>query len=402
MMPATTRSSESAEEVQRDSASVDATAMRNVGADASEGKTGFQDMQSAIINILDDAYSERAQLEETQRAIINILEDAMSEKAEVVKIHRALLNILDDSSSEKTRVDEALSAVLNILDDANTEAAELRTTQRAMINILEDIDAETNERKKSEEQVRMLNKDLEARVAHRTAALTEAVNDLEDFTYSMAHDLGIPLRAIDGFSHILLHDYEDKLDEEGKRLLNTVRNSTQRMGRLIDDMLQFARARRLAITYSEIDMEGLVHAVFEELQPSVGGRRLQLDIEHIPRAWADGAMMHQVFHKLLSNAIKFSRSMDPARIKVGGSIVGNEAVYFVNDNGVGFDMQFADKLFGMFQRLHGVDEFEGTGIGLAIVKRIVTRHGGRVWAESKVKEGATIYFTLPADAANHD
>jgi len=395
-MPPVTRTATLTEEVQGDGAAAGAKETVNFCADPGGEKTGFQDMQSAIINILDDAYSERAQLEDTQRAIINILEDAMHETTAVEMIHSALLNILDDSSSEKTRTDEALRAVLNILDDANKETAELRATQRAMINILEDVDAETNERKKSEEEVRMLNKDLEARVEDRTAELTEAVNDLEDFTYSVAHDLRIPLRAIDGFSHILLHDYQDKLDEDGKRLLNVVRNSTQKMGQLIDDMLQFARTRRLTITRSEVDMERLVHTILEELQPSVAGRHLHLEVEHIPPAWADGTMMHQVFLRLLSNAIKFSRSRDPARIKVGGSIEGKEVVYYVKDNGVGFDMQYANKLFGLFQRLHGVGEFEGTGIGLTIVKRIVTRHGGRVWAEGKVNEGATIYFTLPA------
>lgn len=225
--------------------------------------------------------------------------------------------------------------------------------------------------------------------------LDEANKELEAFSYSISHDLRSPLRAIDGFSRILLDDYADKLDDEGKRLLNVVRNNTVRMGQLIDDLLNFSRASRLEISFSEIDMERLTHLVVEELQPFVAGRKLQVEIEPLPPFIGDRAMMHQVFVNLLSNAIKFSRYNEAAMIKVGSSIKGDEAVYFVQDNGAGFDMKYVDKLFGVFQRLHGMDEFEGTGIGLAIVKRVLTRHGGRVWAEGKVGEGATIYFALP-------
>ncbi|MGO8756364.1 MAG: sensor histidine kinase [Gallionellaceae bacterium] len=242
---------------------------------------------------------------------------------------------------------------------------------------------------------------VEEELRKNSAQLEDANKELVAFSYSVSHDLRTPLRAIDGFSRILLDDYTDRLDDEGKRLLNVVRDNTSRMSQLIDDILKFSRAGRVEITFSEIDMEQLAHTVFEELQPSVAGGNLQLEIEPIPPARGDRAMMHQVFVNLLSNAIKFSRSRETARIKVGGSIEGDEAVYYVKDNGVGFDMQYSDKLFGVFQRLHGVDEFEGTGIGLAIVQRIITRHGGRVWAEGKVNEGATIYFALPAKEAGH-
>ena len=262
------------------------------------------------------------------------------------------------------------------------------------------ISRDITELKQAEDKINELNRDLERRVVERTAQLEDANQELETFSYSVSHDLRTPLRAIDGFSHILQDEYADKLDEEGRRLLKVVRDGTVRMGQLIDDILRFSRTSRLEMSFSEIDMEELARSVLEELQPA--GRKLQVEIEHLPPTVGDRSMMHQVFVNLLSNAIKFSGSRESAMISVGGSIEGSEAVYFVRDNGAGFDMQFADRLFGVFQRLHGMNEFEGTGIGLAIVKRIIIRHGGRVWAEGKVNQGATFYFALPAMAANQE
>jgi len=253
------------------------------------------------------------------------------------------------------------------------------------------------ERKLVERKIHQLNQELEMRVRDRTAQLEAANQELEAFSYSVSHDLRAPLRAIDGFSHILIDEHADKLDEEGMRLLNVVRDNTRRMGQLIDDMLQFSRTGRLEINYADIDMERMAHDVIEELLSVVPDNvHPQVEIEHLPPTKGDRTMLRQVFVNILSNAIKFSRTQATPRIKLGATIEGSEAVYFVQDNGVGFDMKYVDKVFGVFQRLHSVSEFEGTGIGLAIVKRIITRHGGRVWAQGKVNEGATIYFSLPS------
>jgi PAS domain S-box-containing protein len=259
------------------------------------------------------------------------------------------------------------------------------------------------EHKLAEKEIYELNHNLEQRVAERTEQLEAANQELEAFSYSVSHDLRTPLRAIDGFSHILLDEHADMLDDEGMRLINVVRDNTRRMGQLIDDMLQFSRTGRVTISYSDIDMERMAHEVVDELQSvdSCGANTI-FEIEHIPPTRGDRNMLRQVFENLLSNAIKFSRTKNPPRIKVGATIEGDETIYCVNDNGVGFDMKYVDKLFGVFQRVHSMSEFEGTGIGLAIVKRIITRHGGRVWAEGEVNEGATIYFALPSRENKHE
>lgn len=246
------------------------------------------------------------------------------------------------------------------------------------------------------EKIRKLN-DLNKKLQKQSEKLEDANQELEAFAYSVSHDLRVPLRAIDGFSRILVEDYEDKLDEEGIRLLNIVRENTAKMGHLIDDILLLSRASRQEMLLNEIDMAALARSVYDEFQTDVTDRDVEFNVGDIPNAYGDRAMLGQVFQNLIGNAIKFTRNKNPAIIEVGGEKEGKEIVYYVKDNGAGFDMKYINKLFGLFQRLHSPEEFEGTGVGLSIVQRVIRRHGGSVWGEGAVGEGATIYFTLPKD-----
>lgn len=231
---------------------------------------------------------------------------------------------------------------------------------------------------------------------HREAeqALQTANAELEAFAYSIAHDLHAPLRAIDGFSQAVLEDFGPQLPEQAQHYLRSLREGAQRMGELIDDLLCFSRLSRQPLSTQTLDHGKLVQAALEELGARQEGRKVEIYVADLPPCQGDPALLKQVWLNLLSNALKYSRRRETPIIEVGRISQGGECVYFVRDNGVGFDMRYAHKLFGVFQRLHHRDEYEGTGAGLAIVQRIVHRHGGRVWAEAEVDRGATFYFTL--------
>ncbi|OGG54301.1 MAG: hypothetical protein A3F84_14725 [Candidatus Handelsmanbacteria bacterium RIFCSPLOWO2_12_FULL_64_10] len=256
-----------------------------------------------------------------------------------------------------------------------------------------DLEIEVAERKRAEEAVRRLNVELE----RKNVDLQNVVKELEGFSYSVAHDLRAPLRAVIGYAAATLEDYGDRLDEEGRHYLDTIRDSAKDMGQLIDDLLNFSRLGRQQMAPAEVDVAGLARGVCEDLRRAEPGRVLRFEVGALPSAWGDRAMVRQVLVNLLSNAVKFTRPREQAVISVGGSDGDGENTYFVRDNGVGFDIKYVDKLFGVFQRLHAAGEFEGTGIGLSIVRRIVHRHGGRVWAEGAVGRGATFYFTIPEE-----
>jgi PAS domain S-box-containing protein len=247
----------------------------------------------------------------------------------------------------------------------------------------------------AEEEVRKLNQELEARVIKRTEALERANRELEGFTYSVSHDLRAPLRAIDGYSRMLLEDYGDHFDEEGGRRLKIVSQSAVRLGRIIDDLLAYAHMSRHEIVVETVDVEAMARRIFEAAREAAPERSISLRMGKLPPARGDRVMLNQVLANLIDNAVKFTRSKAEAVIEVGGSSDASANTYYIKDNGVGFDMRFKHKLFGVFQRLHPGEDFEGTGIGLAIVKGIVARQGGKVWAEGRLNDGATFYFTLP-------
>jgi len=243
--------------------------------------------------------------------------------------------------------------------------------------------------KSAEAALKEANETLERRVAERTA-------EVEGFSYSVSHDLRAPLRAIDGYSRMILRKHADRFDDDALGKFNVIRDNTRMMGQLIDDLLAFSRLGRAQLSKVMLDIGELIREIWEELKAINPDRRLTLKIAEIPPCRGDRGLIKQVLVNILSNAVKFTRGREEALIEAGGYNKDGEIVYYVRDNGVGFDMQYHDKMFGVFQRLHSADEFEGTGVGLAIVQRIIHRHGGRIWAEGKIDRGACFYFSLPA------
>ncbi len=371
---------------------------------AAENLTGYRSeelQKMKVFNLYAEESKEKAKglFEKFKRGISWENEEMIYERKGGQKIHGLLsISLIKDENglvlesrsvvvdiTERKQVEEELEKHRNHLEEMvgirtaelDKRISEVEQLNSAMVNLMEDL--------------RVSNDSL----VTRTQQLVEANKELDAFAYSVSHDLRAPLRAIDGFSQMLTEDYGDKLDEGGQHQLDVIQNSARQMGQLIDDLLAFSRLGRRELKMSNINIQSLAEEVFEQQQISETERTTQLAVEELPQAIGDRAMIREVLVNLFSNALKYSASQDSSFIGVAGRVEGDESIYSVKDNGVGFDMKYADKLFQVFQRLHSTEEFEGTGIGLALVQRIVHRHGGRVWAEGKVDEGATFYFSLP-------
>lgn len=298
------------------------------------------------------------------------------EQGEMHMLLQAMMNMLEDFDEDRRSSQLTHRAALNILEDMFEERIKLSDTQKALMNILEDIEIERTK-------------------AGQANALLEAANrELEAFSYSVSHDLRAPLRAISGFSQAVIEDCAPRLDDQGRKYLNLIQENAHRMGQLIDDLLTFSRLGRQQMTMTQVDITSLARSVLEELVSLDPGRKIRYTVRPAPVVHADSSMMRQVLMNLFSNALKFTRTRDEALIEFGYLPEMDHGTYYIKDNGVGFDMRYVDKLFGVFQRLHSATEFEGTGVGLALVYRIISRHGGRISAQGIVNQGATFYFTL--------
>lgn len=253
---------------------------------------------------------------------------------------------------------------------------------------------DVSDRKKAQKEIEELNQDLEKKVYERTEQLESVNKEMESFSYSVSHDLRAPLRAINGYAKILEEDYGKTLDEEANRLLSTIRYNAQRMGTLIDDLLAFSRLGRKELNKTELDIQELVEGAISELNKTIE-HKAEIKIEKLNNSKGDYALINQAFYNLIANAVKYSSKKFNPIVKISSELKDDEVIYCISDNGAGFDMKYVGKLFGVFQRLHSTEEFEGTGVGLAIVQRIINKHGGKVWAEAKINEGASFYFSLP-------
>lgn len=288
-----------------------------------------------------------------------------------------------------------------LTDAFNTMLARVEQQNTVLRERGDELRHEVSDRRRAEEQVRALNTDLERRVAERTNALEIANKELESFSYTVSHDLRAPLRHVLGYVEMLEEETTGQLPGEGQRYLDTIRTSTLEMNALIDDLLAFARMGRTELQESDVDLDVMVQDTIRKQAEATAGRQIAWTIEPLPVVVGDKALLQQVMTNLIGNAIKYSRKRQHAQIAIGRAGEEHErAIFFVRDNGAGFDMQYAQKLFGVFQRLHRADQFEGTGIGLATVQRIIARHGGRVWADAELDKGATFYFTLKTAASD--
>jgi light-regulated signal transduction histidine kinase (bacteriophytochrome) len=292
---------------------------------------------------------------------------------------------LSEELAKRERTEHELKALIRELDDS----------REAAFNLTEDLIAENIDRRLAEENVLKLNNDLEKRVMERTAQLDDANKELESFSYSISHDLQAPLRHINGFAEMLAVDYQEQLPEEARHFLDTIMRNAKMMSSLIDDLLDFSRNSRKELEKANLDMEKVVEAARLQIVEMTDRRDICWNVSEMPTVSADYNLILMVWMNLISNAVKYSSARDRAIIDIGSFEIDSAVIYYIRDNGIGFDMKYARNLFGAFQRLDSSKGYEGTGIGLANVRKIILRHGGKVWAKSEADKGASFYFSLP-------
>jgi signal transduction histidine kinase len=361
--------------------------------------------QRALLNILEDFAAERSELVSGQRAMLNILEDFEGEKIHLESAQRAMLNILEDSSSEKVQFAAAERAVVNILDDFSEEKTRQEMVQRAVLNILEDLEAE---RGKVELVNRQLQKEIDVRkraeesLKEYSAELARSNADLQQFAYVASHDLQEPLRAVSSFSQLLARRYQGKLDSDADDFITFMVDGATRMQTLINDLLAFSRIGTRGNPFAPVECENILQTARANLDVAIAESGAVITHDPLPALVADQTQLTQLFQNLFSNAIKFRRPEEAPRIHVSAKRQGGAWRLSVRDNGIGIDPQYFDRIFIIFQRLHGREKYAGTGIGLAICKKIVERHGGRIWVESEREKGSTFHFVIPDERRNYD
>ncbi len=381
---------------------------------SNEGPASFREVQLATLNILEDFNAEKERLEETQRAVLNILEDFNVEKGQFDGTQKATLNILEDFNAEKERLEGTQRAVLNILEDFNVEKSQLEGTQKATLNILEDFNAEKerledmqrallnimDDLNQSSEDLKKAHDVLEIRVRERTEELAKSNAELEQFAYIASHDLQEPLRMVSSYVQLLGRRYQGKLDKDADEFIAFASEGAIRMQRLINDLLAYSRVGTRGKGFEEVNLETVLARALENLQLALREKDAAVTHDPLPVVYGDVGQLTQVFQNLIDNAVKFRAEAQP-RVHVSARLEEGDCVCSVRDNGIGIAPEFVNRLFVLFQRLHTRKDYPGTGIGLAICKRIVERHGGKIWVESRPGEGSTFFFQI-ASRRSHD
>jgi signal transduction histidine kinase len=372
--------------------------MAGAPADAAGLDFSLPDTNRAILNILEDFGGERVRQTETQKAILNILDDFSDEKQRLEETQRAVLNILDDSNEERLRQGVMHRALLNILEDFGGEKDRLEATQRAILNILDDFEEEKR-------KVEAMNSELRREVAERAAAeralrentdaLARSNAELEQFAYVASHDLQEPLRMVSSYMQLFEKRYGGEVDAQAQKYIDYAVEGAKRMQALIGGLLEFSRIGRVDDPSGTVDTGAALDQALQNLRSAIEESRTVLTRGPLPTVFGNASRLAQVFQNLIGNAIKFRRRDEIPLVHVSATARARDWLFVVRDNGIGIDPQYLERIFVIFQRLHTRAEYPGTGIGLSICKKVIERHGGRIWVESQPGEGATFQFTLP-------